>query len=84
MIQLLFGFLAKVGGRHDKVVLRDNQKNEETDVKKFQVFRGDESGATAIEYALVAALIAIVIIGALTNVGTNLVNIFNNIAGFLL
>ncbi|MEL6291666.1 MAG: Flp family type IVb pilin, partial [Pseudomonadota bacterium] len=51
---------------------------------KLQVFRGDESGATAIEYALVAALIAIVIIGALTNVGTNLVNIFNNIAGFLL
>ncbi|MBV8939037.1 MAG: Flp family type IVb pilin [Alphaproteobacteria bacterium] len=31
----------------------------------------DESGATAIEYGLIAALIAIVIIGAVTSIGTN-------------
>ena len=35
-------------------------------------FVGDQSGATAIEYGLIAALIAIVIITALTNVGTHL------------
>jgi pilus assembly protein Flp/PilA len=35
-------------------------------------FLRDESGATAIEYGLIAALIAVVIITALTTVGTNL------------
>jgi pilus assembly protein Flp/PilA len=32
----------------------------------------DESGATAIEYGLIVALIAVVIIGAVTSLGTNL------------
>lgn len=35
-------------------------------------FMKDESGATAIEYGLIAALIAVVLIGALQLVGTNL------------
>jgi pilus assembly protein Flp/PilA len=35
-------------------------------------FVRDESGATAIEYGLIAALIAVVIITGLTSVGTNL------------
>lgn len=35
-------------------------------------FAADESGATAIEYGLIVALIAVVIIGAFTSVGTNL------------
>mgnify|MGYP005813401763 CR=1 FL=1 len=35
-------------------------------------FIKDESGATAIEYGLIAALIAVVIIGTLRVVGTNL------------
>jgi pilus assembly protein Flp/PilA len=35
-------------------------------------FVKDESGATAIEYGLIAALIAVVIIGVLTTIGTNL------------
>jgi pilus assembly protein Flp/PilA len=43
-------------------------------------FVKDESGATAIEYGLIAALIAVVIIGAVTTVGTNLRTTFNNIA----
>ena len=38
-----------------------------------------ESGATAIEYGLIAALIAIVIITAVTKVGTNVSGKFNNI-----
>jgi len=44
-------------------------------------FVEDESGATAIEYGLIAALIAVVIISAVTAVGTNLKATFNNIAG---
>jgi pilus assembly protein Flp/PilA len=38
----------------------------------FKRFAADESGATAIEYGLIAALIAVVIIGTLTTLGTNL------------
>jgi len=40
----------------------------------------DESGATAIEYGLIAALIAVVIIGALTTLGGNLKTTFNSVA----
>ena len=43
-------------------------------------FANDESGATAIEYGLIAALIAVAIIGALTSVGTNLTAKFNSVA----
>lgn len=40
--------------------------------KIFARFAKDESGATAIEYGLIAALIAVVIIGTLTTIGSNL------------
>jgi pilus assembly protein Flp/PilA len=43
-------------------------------------FFSDESGATAIEYGLIAALISVAIIGAVTSVGTNLTNTFNSVA----
>ena len=46
-------------------------------------FVRDDSGATAIEYGLIAALIAVVIIGALTTIGTNLNAVFTNVAGSL-
>ncbi len=39
--------------------------------KVFRRFLADETGATAIEYGLIAALIAVVITAALTNIGTN-------------
>ena len=40
----------------------------------------DEGGATAIEYGLIAALIAVIIIAAITLVGTDLSNMFNQVA----
>ena len=43
-------------------------------------FIRDERGATAIEYGLIAALIAVVIVTAVTAVGTNMQGRFNNIA----
>jgi pilus assembly protein Flp/PilA len=46
----------------------------------FTRFTKDESGATAIEYGLIAALIAVVIITAVTTVGTNLQTTFNTVA----
>lgn len=49
----------------------------------FTRFASDESGATAIEYGMIAALIAVAIITALRTVGTNLTNKFNQVAGNL-
>ena len=43
----------------------------------------DKSGATAIEYGLIAALIAVVVITAVTLVGTDLSNMFNNVSNSL-
>jgi pilus assembly protein Flp/PilA len=43
----------------------------------------DESGVTAIEYALIAALIAVAAIAAFTAVGTNLSNTFSKVASCL-
>ena len=43
-------------------------------------FMNDESGATAIEYGLIAALIAVGIIAAATTLGGSLSSIFNRIA----
>ena len=49
----------------------------------FTRFLKDESGATAIEYGLLAALISVVIIGAVKVAGSNLSTKFNTIAGNL-
>lgn len=45
--------------------------------------RTDESGVTAIEYGLIASLVAVVIIGAVTTLGTSLTGIFTTIAAAL-
>ena len=42
-----------------------------------------EDGATAIEYGLIAALIAVAAIAAMGLVGTSLTNTFNNVASKL-
>jgi len=42
-------------------------------------FAGDECGATAIEYGLIAALIAVFLIGALSALGTNMSSEFAQI-----
>jgi len=47
-------------------------------------FVKNESGATAIEYGLIAALISVAIIGGATAVGTGVNNTFTNIKGKLL
>jgi pilus assembly protein Flp/PilA len=42
-------------------------------------FLADEAGATAIEYAMIAAFIAVAIVGAVTSLGTSLTGIFTNV-----
>ena len=49
----------------------------------FPRFVKDESGATAIEYGLIAALIGVVIIGAVTSVGTEVSATFDDVKGGL-
>lgn len=49
-------------------------------MKTLARFVQDESGATAIEYGLIAALISVGIIAAATTLGGNLGNLFNGIA----
>ena len=46
-------------------------------------FAGDESGVTAIEYGLIAALISVVIIGSAGLIGANLAAVFTNISAQL-
>lgn len=52
-------------------------------VQYMKQFLNDEEGVTAIEYGLIAALIAVVIIGGVQLVGGNLQNVFTSVAGQL-
>jgi pilus assembly protein Flp/PilA len=52
----------------------------ETNMQILAKLLRDENGATAIEYGLIAALISVVIIAAVTLVGSHLSTTFNSIA----
>jgi pilus assembly protein Flp/PilA len=52
-------------------------------IAKFQARRSEERGATAVEYGLMVALIAIVIIASVTLIGTNLNTLFSSVASKL-
>jgi len=52
--------------------------------KRFVKIMNDNSGATAIEYGLIAALIAIAAIGAMRGIGTKLDSTFNNVSSSLI
>ena len=50
---------------------------------KFVKLIRNEKGATAIEYGLIAALIAVAAIGAMQSIGTKLGTTFNNVSNNL-
>ncbi len=50
---------------------------------KFKEFWSNESGATAIEYGLIAALVSVAAIGALTAMGDSLETLFSTVSGSL-
>ncbi|HLL27474.1 MAG TPA: Flp family type IVb pilin [Xanthobacteraceae bacterium] len=52
-------------------------------MSKLKRFFRDQSGATAIEYALIASCISIVIAAAATNIGTKLNTTFTNVSNGL-
>ena len=49
----------------------------------LKAFLQDETGATAIEYALIASLIAIALVTILTNLGTRLSKEFSQVSAAL-
>lgn len=50
---------------------------------KFSLFLTDESGATAIEYGMIVALISVLIIGSVTIIGNRLSIAFSTVASRL-
>jgi pilus assembly protein Flp/PilA len=52
-------------------------------VKKIQNFLASEDGPTAVEYAVMLALIIIVCLTTITNVGTQANSVFSNVASTL-
>jgi len=52
-------------------------------IKSLKAFVGNESGATAIEYALIASLIAVALVGILSSLGSRLSGEFSEISGVL-
>jgi pilus assembly protein Flp/PilA len=52
-------------------------------MSKFLKLIKNEKGATAIEYGLIAALIAVAAIAAMQNIGSSLSETFNNVSGCL-
>jgi pilus assembly protein Flp/PilA len=52
-------------------------------IASFKRFFGERSGATAIEYALIASLIAVFIIGALQVLGTGISSEFTEVGNAL-
>jgi pilus assembly protein Flp/PilA len=51
--------------------------------KFLKLIKNDEKGATAIEYGLIAALIAVAAIGAMQGIGNKLNTTFNNVSNHL-
>ena len=49
----------------------------------FKKFAADESGATAIEYGLIAALMAVIVIAAVGLLGPSLMQTFTDVSGQL-
>ncbi len=52
-------------------------------LKAIRKFAKDESGATAIEYGLIAALVSVAAIAALRGMGESLSNLFSTVSGEL-
>ena len=58
-------------------------EQEQVMIKSLKSFVANESGATAIEYALIASLIAVFLIGALSALGTKLSSEFAEVGAAL-
>ena len=64
------------GASLNEAVLFSCYRNAREDVPVLKTFWADQSGATSIEYCLIAGLISILIVTGATKIGTNLYNRF--------
>jgi pilus assembly protein Flp/PilA len=62
------------------MITKSTQSETPEMTKLIRKFFNDESGATAIEYGLIAALVSVAAIVALTALGTELRDIFNTVS----
>jgi pilus assembly protein Flp/PilA len=62
---------------------RETADASELPMKRLVQFASDESGATAIEYGLIAAGISVAIIAVVNSLGGQLQNTFSNVSGQL-
>jgi len=74
----MFGAVSRVGRAIERHKPLDKQ-GVRTMMNKFRNLLKNKDGATAIEYGLIAALIGVVIISAVTALGTSIESQFNNI-----
>ena len=52
-----------------------------TSLPSLSILWRDKRGVTAIEYGLIASLIAVVIVAVVTTIGTDVSNLYNSISG---
>jgi pilus assembly protein Flp/PilA len=71
------------GGRPENWVYLWLKPTEQQMLRSMKNFVNDESGVTAIEYALIASLIAVFIVIAVQTVGTKLSTVFTEVGNTL-
>lgn len=52
-------------------------------VKTWFGIKSDNRGVTALEYGLIAAVVAVVMVAGASQLGTNLKNVFSNVSTFI-
>ncbi len=67
--------------RHDGSVDQDRKEGGVDAIRTFRRLRSDKRGATAIEYGLIAALIVIAMLGALSSLGGGANGMWGKMAG---
>lgn len=71
--------MVRIDRNKDRAGPSDSHVDKEPIMKKFLSFLKDESGATAIEYGLIAAGISVAIIAVVQGIGSNLNTKFTSI-----
>jgi pilus assembly protein Flp/PilA len=62
------------------MTMRELIKTSSFVIGQAKRFAGDESGATAVEYAMIASGIAVAIVAAVMSLGTATTNMYNNVS----
>ena len=73
-------YLQKWFGQDGRLDADEEAVNAVSEAAKTEKRDDKESGATAIEYGLIAALIAVAVIGAMNTLGSNLKGTFETVA----